>query len=229
MVDPRYTRNIPSLSEEEWIQISQKRVCVIGCGGLGGNIIEHLARIGVGAVTVVDGDTFDTSNLNRQLLSNPSNLGQSKAVCAAERIRLINPDVKVQVVEAFLDEDNASSILAGHDVVIDALDSPDARRILAKACAGLDLTMIHGAISGWCGQIAVLKPGSLLMDNLYGDRQSLSSAPSTLSFTPSVCASIEVSEAVKVMCGRETELYDHMLFFDLQNNSFHLFDVRGIS
>ena len=69
MIHPRYTRNIPALTEAECELLAEKKVCVIGCGGLGGNVLEHLARIGIGMITAVDGDVFDQSNLNRQLLS----------------------------------------------------------------------------------------------------------------------------------------------------------------
>ena len=83
----RHSRNIPSLSIEEMEKLAESRVLVVGCGGLGGNIIEHLTRAGVGSLTVVDGDVFEESNLNRQLLSTSENLGQKKAAAAAERVK----------------------------------------------------------------------------------------------------------------------------------------------
>ena len=85
-MNPRYERNIPALSEAECEILQRKRVLVVGCGGLGGHLIDMLARIGVGALRVVDGDVFEPSNLNRQLLSEVPLLGVSKARAAAARI-----------------------------------------------------------------------------------------------------------------------------------------------
>ena len=85
-MEPRYERNIPALTEAECALLQQKRVLVVGCGGLGGHIIDQLARIGVGFLRVVDGDVFESSNLNRQLLSEAALLGVSKAKAAAGHI-----------------------------------------------------------------------------------------------------------------------------------------------
>lgn len=227
MIDQRYQRNIPSLSEKDCELLENKKVCVIGCGGLGGSILEHLARIGVGHITAVDGDVFDVSNLNRQLLATEALIGTPKAAAAAKHIGKINSLVNVQTVNDFLTEENADAMIEGHDLVIDALDSPAARIILAAACRKQDITLIHGAVSGWNGQVAVIRPGSRLMENLYQGVEP-DPSPSTLSFTPAVAASIEVAEAVKMLCGKPTQLENNMLFFDLLTGDFNLFDITGL-
>lgn len=227
MIDKRYQRNIPSLSEEECALLAEKRVCVIGCGGLGGYVLEHLARIGVGHITAVDGDVFDESNLNRQILSSEALIGTPKADAAARHIGEINSMIQVHPVNCFLTEENAEELIMGHDLVIDALDSPAARIILSAACTKQGITMIHGAVSGWNGQVAVIRPGSRFMENLYQGAEP-DRSPSTLSFTPAVAASIEMAEAVKVLCGRPTQLDSNMLFFDLLTGDFNLFDITGL-
>ena len=227
MIDKRYQRNIPSLSEEDCALLAEKRVCVIGCGGLGGSILEHLARIGVGHITAVDGDVFDESNLNRQILSSEALIGTPKADAAARHIGEINSMIQVHPVNCFLTEENAEELIMGHDLVIDALDSPAARIILSAACTKQGITMIHGAVSGWNGQVAVIRPGSRFMENLYHNAEP-DQSPSTLSFTPTIAASIEVAEAVKVLCGRPTQLDSNMLFFDLLTGDFNLFDITGL-
>ena len=93
-MEPRYERNLPALTEEACQILRKKRVLVVGCGGLGGHLIDMLARIGIGAMRVVDGDVFEPSNLNRQLLSEVPLLGISKARAAADRVArvfLLNP------------------------------------------------------------------------------------------------------------------------------------------
>ncbi len=103
-MQPRYARNIPALTQEECLLLQTKRILVVGCGGLGGHIIDQLARIGVGTLRVCDGDVFEPSNLNRQLLSRVPLLGTSKARAAADHVAKVNPDVAVEAVEEFMTE-----------------------------------------------------------------------------------------------------------------------------
>ncbi len=119
----RYIRNEQMLSHEENLSLRKRKVAVVGCGGLGGHIIEMLARLGIGHLTLIDGDVFEPSNLNRQLLSLPDNLGKAKTAVAAERVSTVNPDLEVTTHQAFLTQDNARDLLQGHDVICDALDN----------------------------------------------------------------------------------------------------------
>ena len=123
----RYIKNMNALSEAECLLLHDKHVCVVGCGGLGGYVISALARIGVGRIDVVDSDSFDETNLNRQLFSRESNLGQPKAKVIADEVGKINSDVKVNAMQVKLEEKNASEIIAGADVVVDCLDNFEAR------------------------------------------------------------------------------------------------------
>ena len=107
----RYERNVPALTEAECEALRRKRVLVVGCGGLGGHLIEMLARIGIGALRVVDGDVFEPSNLNRQLLSEVPTLGLSKAKAAAARINRVNPEVEVEAVAENMTEVNVHALL----------------------------------------------------------------------------------------------------------------------
>ena len=121
-LERRYERNrIFSRNQQE--ELASKKAAVIGCGGLGGYAAEMLARAGVGHITVCDGDVFDETNLNRQLLCTEAIIGMPKARAAAERINSINSEVKAEAFSCNLTEENAEEILKGCDVVIDALDS----------------------------------------------------------------------------------------------------------
>ena len=200
----RYSRNIPALSEADCAALQGKTVAVIGCGGLGGYLIEYLTRIGVGSIRCVDGDVFEESNLNRQLLSFPSILGKSKATAAVERIREINPHVQAQAFPVFLDKENARELIAGCDAVLDALDNIDARRILAKACADEKIPYIYGAIAGWVAQAAVCMPADQLIENLYPE-DAVIKDKSVLSFTPALCAAMQVSMCVKLLTDKPVE------------------------
>ena len=217
-MEPRYVRNIPALTEAECAALEKKKVLVVGCGGLGGHIIDQLARIGVGSLVVVDGDVFEESNLNRQLLSSVPLLGVSKAKAAAEHVARVNPDVTVEAVEAFLTEANGNALIDGCDAVLDALDNIPSRRILAAACAEAGIPYVYGAIQGWVAQAAVSLPGDDLIPKLFPEDVEIRDN-SVLSFTPALCAAMQVSLCIKVLTGRpvETGTVSH---FDLLNQEF---------
>ena len=200
----RYSRNIPALSEAECTALQGKTVAVIGCGGLGGYLIEYLTRIGVGTIRCVDWDVFEESNLNRQLLSSPARLGTSKAAAAADHIREINPQVQAEALPVFLDAGNARELIAGCDAVLDALDSIDARKVLANACADEKIPYIYGAIAGWVAQAAICMPGDQLIDKLYPEG-SVIKDKSVLCFTPALCAAMQASLCVKLLTEKPVE------------------------
>ena len=217
-MNPRYVRNVPALSEAECELLRRKRVLVVGCGGLGGHLIDMLARIGVGFLRVVDGDVFEPSNLNRQLLSEVPLLGVSKAKAAAAKVSRVNPETEVEAVAGFLTEKNARQLLLSCDAVLDGLDNIDSRRILAKECEKAKIPFIYGAVSGWVAQAAVSMPGDHLVETLYPEGVVLKNK-SVLSFTPALCASIQVPLCVKLLTGRPVET-GKLYYFDLLNQEF---------
>ena len=203
-MEERYIRNLGALSEEECAQLRKKTVLVAGCGGLGGYLIEMLLRLGVGEIRAADGDRFEASNLNRQLLSVPGLLGKPKAEAAAERAETVNPDVRFLAVPEFVTETNVMELVRGCDAVLDALDNIASRNMLAKACAEAQVPLIHGAICGWTAQAAVVMPGDTLMEQIYPEGAALTSKAS-LSFTPPFCAALQTALCVRLLTGREME------------------------
>lgn len=220
-MEERYSRNIPAILAEEQAALARKRVLVVGCGGLGGYLIEYLARMGVGEITAVDADVFEPSNLNRQLLSTQNLLGTAKAQAAQARVRAVNPAVTVFSVEAFLDERNADGLIQGQDLVLDALDSAPARLVLEDACTREGVTIVHGAIQGWSAQVTVVPPGSGALRRLYG-RAAEPTEKTSLPFTPAFCAAIQAAEAVKLLCGRPSTLEGKLLLADLRRMDWDL-------
>lgn len=217
-MNPRYARNIPALTEAEWKVLNQKRVLVVGCGGLGGHILDQLARIGIGFIRAVDGDVFEETNLNRQLLSDIARLGSSKSNAAAAHIAQVNPDITVEAINEFLTETNAAALIAGCDIVMDALDNIQSRRILAAACAKAGIPYVYGAISGWVAQAAISMPHENLIEKLFPTEIEIQDK-SVLSFTPALCASIQTSLSVKFLVGRPVET-GTVFYFDLLNQEF---------
>ena len=220
----RHIRNIPALSEADIEKLKESRVLVAGCGGLGGNVIEQLARLGIGHLTVVDGDVFEESNLNRQILCTPDNIGKSKALAAAERVSLIDPSIEVRPVPEYITKENAAALTADADIVIDALDSISSRLMLEDAASEAGLYLVHGGISGWDLQAMLVPPGSGLLHGLYEGLPE-DKLKTSLSMTPAACASIEVSLAVSYLCGRASDLEGKLITGSLRDMHFDLLDM----
>lgn len=220
----RYDRNIGTITIEDQAVLACKSVCVVGCGGLGGGVIENLTRMGVGELTLVDGDVFDESNLNRQVLSNEDNLGKSKALEAAEQMSRINSEITFVAIEDLLNEENAAAIIDGSDLVVDALDNVEARFALEKACSELNIPLVHGAISGWNGQVGVVMPGSGILSEIYMDPEPTDDAPTNPSFTPAVVSAIQASETIKMLLNREEALRNKILMIDLLDHEYEIID-----
>ena len=208
----RYERNAPAFSVDEQAVLAEKRVLVAGCGGLGGYIIEFLGRVGVGHITVADGDVFAVSNLNRQLLSTTQTLGKPKPECAKERMGAVNPEVEVTPVCAYITEENADEMVAGHDIIVDALDNGKTRMILTAAAKKAGIPFVCGAIGGWHGRVIVLYPGDNVDFLWQGD-----AAPQTgnLCFTAAHVASVQAAETVKVLLGRPGVIRGKLLEIDM--------------
>lgn len=222
----RYQRNFPAFTEDDFKRIQNATVTVVGCGGLGGYIIEMLSRIGIGALNLIDGDVFEASNLNRQLLSSEENLGTSKAKAGELRVKTINTLVKTQSFSCFLTKENGSELLEGSTLVVDALDNVPSRFILEGLCETKNLPLIHGAIGGWFGQVTTIFPGDRTISRLYTkENQYDSKSMGNPSFTPALIASIQVSETLKVITQKEDLLRNKLLYVDLLSNEFFTFNV----
>lgn len=155
----RYARAIvlPEWGGRGQAALKAARVAVVGAGGLGCPVLAQLAGSGVGAITIIDDDTVDVTNLSRQHLFATSDTGQPKAVAAAARLRAMNPLVAVSPQVARLDAGNAMALLAGHDLVIDGCDSFATRLAVNDAAIRLNMPLVSGAVGPWDGQVAVFK------------------------------------------------------------------------
>ena len=217
-----FVRNQGALTTQQQQELQQKKVAVIGCGGLGGYVIEELVRIGIGQLNLFDPDVFSQSNCNRQLNALGSTMGRTKAEVAAERCRAIHPLCSVRAFvsdyRAVADEDGFRC-----DVVVDCLDDITARRDLAALCNRLRLPLIHGAVNGWYGQVGVQLPGGDLIERLYPLRPgepAVLPPPSVLSFTVAVVASLQAAETVKTVLGLWSPLQDNWMHIDFKEGDF---------
>jgi sulfur-carrier protein adenylyltransferase/sulfurtransferase len=162
LYEASFTRNFGVISHEEQARLRNARVTVVGAGGVGGITLIQLARMGVGSIHVIDRDQFEASNINRQMLSSVSRLGENKAEVAGQVLRDINPDIEVRVTQAFVSEDNAAELLAGCDVVVDATDNLVSRVIIHRAAAALGIPSVWIAVTPpFRGGVMSLTPDSM--------------------------------------------------------------------
>jgi molybdopterin/thiamine biosynthesis adenylyltransferase len=214
----RYLRNWGTLGLDGQRALFRSCVAVIGLGGLGGYVVECLARLGVGRLVLVDGDVFLDHNLNRQVLSCEGNLGRAKAEVAAERVGAINPAVEVVAYAEYATRESLPGMLSGTDVVIDALDRLPTRLVLQDAAARLGVPMVHGAIAGMMGQVMTILPGDGGLRLLYGEgelpEQGAEAQLGTPAPTPMMIAALQVQEAVKLLTGQGELLRRRTMFVD---------------
>jgi molybdopterin/thiamine biosynthesis adenylyltransferase len=223
-VPERYLRNIGTIGLDGQAQLLNSHVAVIGAGGLGGLVVELLARMGIGYLKVIDGDGFALHNLNRQVLSTENNMEKNKAQIAAQRVVSINSDVKVEPVPEMLDEDNGEKLLKGMDVVVDALDNISSRMLLGRVTAGLGIPLVHAAIAGFTGQVMTVMPGDKSFEKLYRFQppcnRGIEITLGNPAATPALAASLEVQEVVKILTGTGDPIRNKLLYFDTQYNVF---------
>ncbi len=232
----RYSRNLNTLSCVDQDTLGKSRVAILGLGGLGGWVCELLARIGVGALHLIDGDRFDTSNLNRQLLSLEDNIGCSKAQAAAMRLKKVNTAVRTTVYREFAGPDNLKKMIENTDLVVDCLDTIQARFHLQDAANALGMPIVSGAIAGVTGQVTVIFPGDPGFEQIYGrvphggtngnqGSQGIETWTGNLSFCAGFIASLQASEAVKVLTGKGQTLRNKLLIAELWTNTIEVMDL----
>lgn len=149
-----FSRSLPLIGEDGLARLAACRVTVVGLGGVGGYAVEVLARSGVGALTLIDGDKVEESNLNRQIAALSKDIGRYKAEVLAERVEQINPRCKVNAVCEMLTDSNCAALVDGSSYVADAIDSLAAKAALAVYCTGKGLPIVSamgaGNRAGWC-------------------------------------------------------------------------------
>ena len=224
----RYSRQImlEEIGYQGQLKLKQAKVCVVGVGGLGNPITTRLAAMGVGKIRIVDRDVIELSNLHRQTMFNEDDVGQVKVEIAAKKLRKLNPDIIIEELPVSVNDFTAFDVVDGCDVVIDALDSVNARYSLNKACIEKKIPFVTGAAVGVTGQLFTILPNEsacyyCLFPALDEDSMPTCSIEGVHPSILSIIGGIEVSEAVKIITGKEPTLKDKVLHVDLENLIFN--------
>jgi adenylyltransferase/sulfurtransferase len=223
----RYSRQLmlEEIGFEGMEKIRNAKVCVVGAGGIGNPVITQLVAMGVGNLRIVDRDVIEITNLHRQHLYTDDDIGRVKVEAAAERLRRINPGVQIEPVPTSVTKFTAESIVKGFDIVIDALDSVDARYALNDACIKHNVPLIYAGALGVTGSVSTILPNkSACLRCMFPElNEEEMPACSTEGVHPSILylvAGIQVSEAVKLIMGKEPTLANKLLYVDLNELSF---------
>jgi molybdopterin/thiamine biosynthesis adenylyltransferase len=230
-VPERYARNMRTFSLADQATLLKSHVGVVGLGGLGGTVTEILTRLGVGRLTLIDGDRFEDSNLNRQLLSAPANLARPKAEAARQRVDQINPSIDVAVHACFLTAQNATELLAGCQVVVDCLDNLRTRFEVEDACRRIGCPLVSAAVAGASGHITTIFPEDRGLRLVYGEPENLplkgaETALGTVPYSVAFLASLECAEVAKILLGRGRPLRDKLLVADLTEGIVEVMNLR---
>lgn len=214
----RYVRNYSLLSLEDQYKLLCSKVFVVGLGGLGGYVIELLARLGVGTIVGADGDFFEPTNLNRQLNATFESLGEKKAKRAERRIRCVNPTINFIGVDHFLRGDALNDYAKHVNLVVDCLGGLDTRLDLQQAAAHCKVPMVTAAVAGLSGYIGTIMPGESGPAELFGQGGAAEDSLGTPSPSVAFAASLQCNEVLKTLCWGSPS--KELLFFDLADMSF---------
>lgn len=224
----RYSRHLlmPTIGEGGQRRLLAARVAVVGAGGLGSPALLYLAGAGVGRITVIDDDLVDETNLQRQVIHSTADIGRPKIDSALERVRALNPDVVIEGVRAHLDADNAASLLADHDLVLDGSDNFDTRYAVADACDVLAIPLVWAAVYRTEAHLTVFWPAAPLglpapgLRDLFPEPPAPGSVPAcgdagVVGPLVGQVGSMMATEAIKLITGVGRPLLGRLLFIDV--------------
>ena len=216
----RYSRQIllPDVDIQGQTILNQARVLVLGAGGLGAPVLLYLAAAGIGHITVVDPDTVDLSNLQRQVIHSTANISQAKVESAKQSMLAINPHIQVQALQTRLDEQQLLTQVAAHDVVVDCTDNFPTRFTINQACFTAKKPLVSGAVIRMEGQISTFdfRQAGAWYRCLYNEEGGVEDTCSTngiLAPVAGIIGSMQATEALKVLLNLPT-LHGRLLLLD---------------
>lgn len=226
----RYRRHIllDEIGIEGQERIVASNVLIVGAGGLGSPVITYLAAAGVGHIGVVDGDIVELSNLQRQVVFSTSDLGRKKAVAAGERIKEINPDVRVEVYDEFLSLENARDLIGQYDFVCEGSDNYATKLLVNDICVRKGKPFTIGSLSRFEGQVMTHTDGSACWRCLYGAAPEQSEKEpvelGVLGSVPGIIGAVEATEAIKFIVGSGKLLTNRLLSFNALTMETNVFE-----
>jgi adenylyltransferase/sulfurtransferase len=230
----RYSRHLilPEVGMEGQLKLKAGKVLAVGAGGLGSPLTLYLAAAGVGTIGIVDFDSVDLTNLQRQILHSTESVGRPKLESAKNRLQALNPEVQIELHETRLTSENALDILRNYDVIVDGTDNFPTRYLVNDACVLLGKPNAYGSIFRFEGQASVFgMPDGPCYRCLYPEPPPPGLVPScaeggVLGILPGIIGVIQATETVKLLLGIGEPLVGRLLLFDALQMSFKTLKLR---
>ena len=226
----RYNRHIilDGFGKEGQMRLLNAKVLIVGAGGLGSPIAMYLAAAGVGTIGLVDGDTVSLTNLQRQVIHTTADVGRPKVDSAAEKIRAINPDVRVEKHEIYLNEDNALDIMRPYDYVVEGSDNFSAKYLVNDACVMLGKPFCIGGINRYSGQVMTHSPGTACYRCLFPEPPAKEEVETcamvgVLGSIAGMLGTVQATEVIKHIAQVGESLDNAMLTFNALNMQWQRF------
>ena len=230
----RYSRQIvlPNIGEEGQRKIFSSKVLVAGAGGLSSTVLMYLASSGVGEIGVIDYDTVDLTNLHRQIIYDTSDLNKSKVLSVKEKIKKLNPDVKINIYEDKLDKSNVEQIFSNYEIIVDGLDNFNDKFLLNDYSILLNKKLVHAGVVGFEGQVLTVIPGKSACLRCYfqevpSDFRQNCKELGVFSPCVGVISTIQANEVLKLIVGIGRPLTNRVLKFNALDCTFYEFKIHG--
>ena len=224
----RYDRQImiKGVGEEGQEKLKQTKVFIAGAGGLGSVTTTYLAAAGIGVIRVVDHDKVELNNLNRQVLHWDEDIGRKKVVSAQQKLERLNPKVKIEAIGERITEANVSKLVAGFDLIVDAMDNIPTRHLLNKVAVERNIPFFHGAVYGFEGRALTVIPNeTACLKCVYRGAIPEEKFP-VIGVTPAVIGCIQATEVIKYIVGIGQLLTNRLLVYDGLNMKFTEFKLK---
>ena len=224
----RYDRQImiKGFGREGQGRLKRARVFIAGAGGLGSSAATYLTAAGVGIIRIVDHDKVELSNLNRQVLHWDEDIGRRKGDSAAQKLRKLNREVKIEAIEEMITEANISQLAAGFDLIVDAMDNMPTRYLLNKVALEKNIPFFHGAVYGFEGRAMTVIPGkTACLRCVYRGVIPEEKFP-VIGVTPAVIGCIQATEVIKYIVGIGQLLTNKLLVYNGLNMKFAEFRLK---
>jgi adenylyltransferase/sulfurtransferase len=210
----RYKRQIMLFGNEGQERLKKAHIFIAGAGGLGSPISIYLAVAGIGTITIVDMDTVDQTNLNRQILHTDLDIGKKKTVSAEEKLTAINPDIRINAIDIRIEEGNAEQLVGNADGIVDAMDNYPTRYLLNAIAIQKKIPLFHGAIRGFYGQATTIIPGKTPCLKCIFPKPPPKEVFPVVGATPGVIGTVQATEVIKYLLGSGDLLTNRIFVWD---------------
>jgi molybdopterin/thiamine biosynthesis adenylyltransferase/rhodanese-related sulfurtransferase len=223
---------LPEIGIDGQLNLKNAKVLMVGAGGLGCPVLQYLAAAGVGEIGIIDHDVVEITNLHRQILYNPQDIGINKAIVASEKIKALNPAAKINTYPTKLVVENCESIFKNYDLIIDGSDNFPTRYLINDTCVKLNKTLIFGAIDRFEGQVSVFNyqngPNyrNIYPNEIANNTIQNCSEIGVINTLPAIVGSIMANEAIKVTCQLDHILSGKILAINALDYQFKIFNFK---